>query len=248
MDDAALRARYRRQIAFAPLGEAGQRALAGARVLVVGCGGLGAAACSALVRAGLGALRVVDPDRVALDNLHRQMLFDEADLGAPKVDVARGKLRAIDAQVALEAHAVAFAEDNASALLRDVSLVVDATDNLRSRYLINEACLRHARPWIYGGVDGATGMVLTVLPRQGPCFACLFPRATDEEPPTPPGGRAVLGPVPAAIAAIQVAQACKLLTGDRSAPALLQLDLWDLTCQRIEIDRDPQCAACGDPP
>ncbi len=240
--------RYRRQIAFSPFGEAGQRSLARARVLVVGCGGLGAAACSALVRAGVGGLRVVDPDRVELDNLHRQILYDERDIGSPKVDVARGKLQAINSDVSVEAHAVELSEGNVEEMLREVSLVIDATDNLRSRYLINDACLGHALPWIYGGVDGATGMTMTVLPRQGPCFCCLFPRSSDEEPLVAATGGAVLGPVPAIVAAIQAIEACKVLAGASSPPALLRFDLWEQSWQRIVACRDERCAACGERP
>lgn len=237
--------RYQRQTAFAPFGEAGQRALSDARVLVVGCGGLGAAACMFLARAGVGALRVVDPDRVACSNLHRQVLFDEADLGAPKVEVARRKLLAISAGLAIEARVASFGEKDADELLRDVSLVIDGTDNLAARYAINDACLRRDLPWIYGGVEGATGMTLTVLPGQGPCFACLFPRAGGDPPPAAPAGRPVLGPVPAIVAGMQVVQACRVLAGDGTPPALLQVDLWEQRWQRVVVARDPACGSCG---
>ncbi len=173
-------ARYAKQVLLKELGSAGQQKLAAAAALVVGCGALGSVQSQLLVRAGVGRVRIVDRDVPDLENLHRQILFDEDDVAArwPKADVAGRKLPKANSTVAVETRVMEVTAANIDGLVADVDLVLDATDNFEARYLINDACVRHHKPWIYGGVIATAGMTMTIVPGRGPCLRCLLP-----EPP-----------------------------------------------------------------
>jgi molybdopterin/thiamine biosynthesis adenylyltransferase len=240
--------RFSRQIVFEKIGAEGQRKLGAGTVLVVGCGALGAASAALLVRAGVGALRLVDRDVVELSNLHRQILFDEADAAArlPKAEAAARRLRAIDGSCRIEAHVADVTPRSIERLVAGANVVVDGLDNFESRYLLNDACLAAGVPWIYGGVLGAVGVTLTVLPGDGPCLRCVFP-----DPP-PPGTlptcetQGVIGPAPVVIGALQAVEACKLLLG---APDLRReltfVDVWEGSLRAVRVERAAACPACG---
>jgi len=243
-----LEERYSRQILFEKIGLEGQRKLAAGSVLVVGCGALGAAVSTLLVRAGVGALRLVDRDVVELSNLHRQILFDEADVAArlPKAEAAARKLAQVNSACRIEGRVADVTPRNVEALLDGVKVVVDGLDNFETRYLINDACLKHGVPWIYGGVLGAVGVTMTVLPGDGPCLRCVFP-----EPP-PPGTlptcdtQGVLGPAPVIVGALEAIEACKILIGGADVRReLLFLDIWDGSFRSVRIARADGCPACG---
>ena len=173
--------RYQRQIQLPELGEAGQQALGRATVLLIGCGALGSTSAAILARAGIGHLRLVDRDRVELINLHRQLLYDEQDAasGAPKAEIAARKLRAMNSEVKVEGLVADVDTENIRALLRGVDLVLDGTDNLETRFVINDACIQSQTPWVYGGVVGTSGMMLPIIPGSGPCLRCLLPDTQD---------------------------------------------------------------------
>ena len=184
--------RYLRQLTLPDWGAKEQERLARSSVLLVGCGGLGSSVAQLLVRAGLGYLRLVDGDCVALHNLHRQLLYDERDLGgAPKVLIAARRLRRINSELKIEARVGRFEAESAEALMEGVDLLIDACDQLESRALINERCLQAGLPWIYGGLQESQGMLMTFLPG-GPCWRCLFP----ELPPSATAPSAVLNTLP----------------------------------------------------
>jgi len=243
--------RYARQVSFPPLGPGGQRRLAAGRVLVVGAGGLGTHAAELLARAGVGFLRLVDDDRVDLTNLHRQSLYDadDAEEERPKVRAAAAHLRRINAATAVEAIEARLTGQNMAELADGVGLILDGTDNFAARFVINDYAVKTATPWVFAGAVGAEGQVLAVVPPRTPCLRCLF-----DAPPPPcadPSCRAagVLGPAVAAIAALQAAEAIKLLAGAAEAvsPYLLKLDLWANTVQRIDAARaaaDADCPCC----
>ncbi|MHB8972392.1 MAG: ThiF family adenylyltransferase [Pirellulaceae bacterium] len=243
--------RYSRQLRYPPIGVEGQRKLLAARVLVVGCGALGSVLASTLVRAGVGALRIVDRDFLELNNLQRQVLYDEQDVatGLPKAVVARDRLRLINSQVDIEAVVADVDHRNIGQLLKDVDLIVDGTDNFEVRYLMNDAALHGNVPWIYGGCIGAAGQTMTVLPGETPCFRCLHP-----EPP-PPGttetcdSAGILAPIINVIASIQACEGLKILTGHRAAVCrdLQVFDLWDNHVRQIRLDalrENNHCPAC----
>ena len=240
--------RYSRQILLTEIGEEGQRRLLESSVLIVGCGALGSTISDILTRAGVGRIRIADRDVPELHNLHRQVLFDEDDVaaGIPKAEAAARKLRRINSSVVIDALVMDVTPRNIEALIADVTLVLDGTDNFETRYVINDACVKSGKPWIYGGVIGTTGMSMNVVPGSGPCLRCLFPDA-----PTPGSlptcdTLGVLNTAPAIIASIQATEACKFLVGSgEAAGGLIHADVWAGSFQRIDVRRAEDCPACA---
>ena len=240
--------RHRRQVRFARFGAEGQARLAAASVAVVGCGATGGAAAELLARAGAGRLILIDRDIVALDNLHRQVLFEESDArqGRPKAIAGAEYLRRLSSGTRIEPAATHLDTDNIDRLLRGTDLVVDGTDNVSTRFLLNDWCFERVVPWIYVGAVGGAGMLLPIVPPEGPCLRCLLP-----EPP-PPGTLAtcdtagVLGPVPPAMGAMAALEAMKILAGPLSPGArkLRTIDFWDWRVRTIELPARPDCPCC----
>lgn len=252
--------RYSRQVRFAPLGPEGQSRLAGARVAVVGCGALGSVVAMALVRAGVGFLRIIDRDVPELSNLPRQVLFDEADVaaGIPKAVAAAAHLGRINSAAKIEPVVADLTPMNASALLEGVDLFVDGTDNFEARFIVNEHACRHGVPWVYGGAIGAEGRVMTIVPGRTTCLRCLIP-----EPPAPGAmptcdTAGILGPAAMVVGAVEAAEAIKLIVGmadqrtDRLGNRLLICDLWEGVWRSIDLSTLARqgCATCraGDAP
>jgi adenylyltransferase/sulfurtransferase len=242
------REKYSRQILFQPIGAEGQQKLAGGQVVIVGCGALGTAQANALVRAGVGRLRIVDRDYVEESNLHRQSLFDEADAAQtlPKAVAAERKLKRIKSEVQVEGVVADVDSRNIEEFVRGCQVIVDATDNYETRYLLNDASLELGIPWIYGAVVGSYATTMTILPGRTPCLACVFPH--------PPQGLhetcdtvGVISPAVSWAAAVQVTEALKLLVGrqDGLHHSLIGYDVWKNHYQSIKPSRDPQCRACG---
>ncbi|GAA4717135.1 ThiF family adenylyltransferase [Brevibacillus fulvus] len=243
--------RYSRQILFAPIGKTGQERLLQSRVAIVGMGALGTVLANHMVRAGVGFVRMIDRDFVEPSNLQRQMLYDEEDARQhlPKAIAAYEKLRKINSEVELEPVVADVTPYNAETLLTDVNLVLDATDNFQIRYLINDVCVKHGIPWIYGGAVSAKGMYATIRPGETPCLRCLFPEAPNpgEMPTCDTAG--VIGPIIHVVASYQATEALKLLVGATEALAqtLTHFDLWGNQQQQIGIGkaRRSDCPACG---
>ncbi len=239
---------FARQIILPQVGEEGQQRLAETRVLVVGCGALGTHTAEALLRAGVRHLVLVDRDVVEVHNLHRVALFTPKDLGRPKAEVAREKLLALDPAAQVEAHVVHLDGAVAEELVPHVDLVVDGLDNLETRYVVNDACVKHEKPWVYTAVLATYGMLMPIWPGRGPCLRCLFPNppAPGSVPTCAEAG--ILGPVPKALAALQAAAALRLLLRGPDAPLgiLLHLDLWNLRTHTVEVKRNPACPTCVD--
>lgn len=240
--------RYAVQRRVAQIGAAGQARLARSRAVVVGVGALGGTIAGQLVRAGVGHVVLVEPDHVEFGNLHRQVLYTEADAAArrPKVVAAVDRLRAANGGVTVEGVAARLDAGNAGALLRGADVVVDGTDNLATRFLMNDVCVRAGVPWVYGGITGVHGMVMPVLPGVGPCLRCLFADElpAEEAPASQTDG--VLGPAPAVVGALQAAQAIRILVGGLAPPVrLLSIDVWTFATDSLEIERAPGCPCCG---
>jgi adenylyltransferase/sulfurtransferase len=241
--------RYARQRLFAPFGGAAQAKLAAARVTLVGCGALGTHLAQHLVRAGVGRLRICDRDFVELNNLQRQVLFDEQDVrdNLPKAAAAAAKLARVNGEVAVEPRVVDVNPSNVESLIADADLVLDGTDNFETRFLLNDACVKGRKPWVYGGCVGAEGMVLAVIPGKTACFRCFVP-----DPPEPGSvptcdTAGVLGPAVGVVASLQSAEALKLLTGHAEALAegLVTVDVWGNRQHLFRMPRNPECPACG---
>ncbi len=240
--------RYVRQLVLRELGAEGQRRLGASAVLVVGCGALGTNAAQLLVRAGVGRLRIVDRDFVEEDNLHRQVLFTEADAKdrQPKAVAACRRLAEANSTVTLEPVVADITRRNVERLLEGVAVAVDATDNMETRFLLNDACVKHSVPWVYGGAVGTMGMTMTVVPRRTACLRCVM-----EQPPAPGvlptcETMGVLNAAPAAVAAFEVAEALKIIVGnDIAGDLLMYFDVWHRTVQTMSVSRRADCPACG---
>ncbi len=245
--------RYVRQMRYARIGQKGQQKINAGRVLICGCGALGSVLANTLARAGVGHLRIVDRDFLELNNLQRQVLYDEADVaaGIPKAVAAANHLRRINSSIEIEPIVVDVDATNVRQLTKDVDVIVDGTDNFEIRYLLNDVAVSDRIPWIYGGCIGANGQSMTVVPGMTPCFRCLHP-----EPP-PPGtaetcdSAGILGPIINVIASIEACEVLKILVGDREQinRHLQVIELWDNRIRQVGLDalRDnPSCPACHD--
>ncbi len=207
--------RYDRQTRYPPIGTEGQERIAAGRVLICGCGALGSVIANTLARAGVGTLRIVDRDLVDLSNLQRQVLFDERDARehVPKAIAAARRLGQINSSIKLDARVVDVNHRSIAELVEGIDLLLDGTDNFETRFLLNDAAHHFGIPWIYGGCIGAEGQCMTILPGVTPCFRCLV-----SEPP-PPGSTptcdtaGIISPIVNVVAAIQSAEALKLLSG-----------------------------------
>ena len=242
--------RYSRQILFSGIGREGQSRLARSRILIVGCGALGTAQAESLARAGVGTLRIVDRDFIEFSNLQRQTMFTESDAAErlPKVVAAANHLCEINSDIALEPEIADVNYSNIERLISDCDLVIDGTDNFATRYLINDACVKHGVNWIYGAAVGSYGVTMTIRPEQTPCLRCIFP-----EPPPAAGAptcdtAGVIMPIINIVAATQVTEALKLLVGkiETLHGSLMQFDVWMNEWRRIAVgEANPDCVTCG---
>jgi adenylyltransferase/sulfurtransferase len=231
--------RYSRQIRFPGIGEDGQRRLLQARVTLCGCGALGTVLANALVRAGVGHLRLIDRDFIEMSNLQRQVLFDEHDVAdnLPKAEAAARKLAAINSSVHVDPVVADIDRTNIVELTQDADLILDGTDNFEIRYLINDVAVKLGKPWVYGGCIGSHGQTMTILPGETPCLRCVFEAAPAPGEAGTCETAGVLGPMVNIIASLQATEAFKILTGrrDKINRELLYFDIWDNVQRRIKI-------------
>jgi adenylyltransferase/sulfurtransferase len=239
--------RYSRQLSLAEVGEHGQRRLKHGSVLIVGAGGLGSPAALYLAAAGVGRIGIADFDTVDVTNLQRQVLHDSAAVGRPKTASARARLEAINPFVDVETIDEELTSANALEIIGAYDIVVDGTDNFKTRYLTNDACVLLGKPNVYGSVLRFEGQASVFATRDGPCYRCLF-----REPP-PPGlvpncaEAGVLGVLPGLIGTVQATEAIKLLlgVGETLAGRLLLVDALRMHFRTIRVRRDPECPVCG---
>lgn len=242
--------RYSRQILFERIGEEGQRKLLAAQVLIVGCGALGTAHAEALCRAGVGRLRIVDRDFVEPSNLQRQTMFTESDAEKrlPKAIAAANHLRQINSDIEIEPHVIDVNYSNVEQLIDNCDLVLDGTDNFATRYLINDACVKHETNWIYGAAVGSYGVTITIRPQQTACLRCVFEEAPPAASAPTCDTAGVIMPIINIVSAVQVAEALKLLTGQLNDlhGSLMQFDVWRNEWRKIGLGAPhPDCQTCG---
>jgi adenylyltransferase/sulfurtransferase len=243
------RARYQRHLTLTEIGAAGQEKLKAARVLVVGAGGLGSPAALYLAAAGCGTIGLVDCDRVELSNLQRQVLFDSSDLARSKAEAGRERLASLNPEIRVLAHALELKAANVRAVFKDYDLVLDGTDRLATRYLVNDACVILGLPLVSAAIHRFEGQIMTYVPGRGPCYRCVFPQA-------PEGGVAncaqagVLGVLPGVLGTLQATEAIKLITGvgDPLTGRLLTYDALEMRFHEFRVARRPDCAVCGTAP
>lgn len=244
--------RYSRQVLFDGIGRAGQERLAQSRVVIIGCGALGAMHAETLSRAGVGSLVLVDRDFVEESNLQRQVMFEEDDARRrlPKAVAAADRVRRVNSDVTAEPIVADVSFDNVEEIIRGSDLVMDGSDNFEVRFLLNDACVKSRIPWIYGAVVGSSGITMTILPGETPCLRCVL-----EVMPPPGSGptcdtAGVILPAVSTVAAFQLAEALKVLTGtrDKLHGSIIQVDLWNFDIRSIDLSslkgRD-SCPACG---
>jgi adenylyltransferase/sulfurtransferase len=242
--------RYSRQILFREIGREGQQKLLDARVLIVGCGALGASHAEMLSRAGVGKLRIVDRDFVEFTNLQRQTLFKEEDAEQriPKAAAAKKRIAEINSEVEVEEVVADVNNSNVESLIDGCDLVIDGTDNFLVRYLVNDACVKHDKTWIYGAAVSSYGTTMTIIPRETPCLRCIFEEMPDAGTSPTCDTSGVIMPIIASISAVQVTETIKLLVGDTDSlhRSLLQIDVWSNDWHRIKLSEPtPDCVCCG---
>lgn len=233
--------RYARQIVLPQVGAAGQARLARANVLVVGAGGLGCPVLHQLAAAGVGRLTVVDGDIVELSNLHRQLLYATADVGAGKADTAARRLREQGFETRVEAVGRHLRPDNARALVERHDVVVDCTDDLFTRYLINDACVQAGKPFVHGSLHRFSGQVAVFNHGEGPTYRCAFPQEPGPGQVPDCADAGVLGVLPGAVGTLQATEVLKLLlgTGGLLDDGILLVDLLTHRYHRMALRRDP---------
>ncbi|WP_254273414.1 SAMP-activating enzyme E1 [Haloarcula marina] len=241
--------RYSRHIIMDDVGPAGQAALLDSSVLVVGAGGLGSPVLQYLAAAGIGTLGIVDDDVVERSNLQRQVIHADADVGRPKVESAREFVTDLNPDVTVETHELRLASDNAAGLVAEYDVVVDASDNFATRFLVNDACTLSGTPFSHGAVFRFEGQV-TTFTGDGPCYRCLFPEAPPEGTVPDCSTAGVLGVLPGTVGCMQATEVVKLVMGygETLDGRLLAYDASAMTVDEVPVAPNPDCPVCGDDP
>ncbi len=245
----ALDDRYSRQILFRGIGAEGQKRLAAGRVAIVGCGATGSAVAALLARAGVGTLRIIDRDYVESSNLQRQTIFDERDAAEslPKAIAAARAIARFNSEIVVEPHVADLTPANVASLLAESDIILDATDNFETRYLVNDFAVQQRRPWIYAAAVGAYGVTMNILPDETACLACVFPespRGVVETCDT----SGILNTAVNLIASIEATETIKFLVGaqDKMRRTLLSFDVWTNEHAEVAAAKPrPDCSCCG---
>lgn len=240
--------RYARQILLPKIGESGQEKIQNAKVLLIGAGGLGSSCSTYLAAAGVGTIGICDNDTVELSNLNRQTLHTPNRIGTLKVNSAQTTLIAANPEINIVTYPERLNDENRlSRIIEAYDIIIDCSDNVPTRYIINAACIAANKPWIYGAVNGFDGQMMTIIPSCGaPCYSCLYPATSahscvKQVAPT-------IGVTPGIIGIAQAAEAIKLILdiGKALVGKLLFIDLLDMTVAEFEISKNASCMSCGE--
>jgi molybdopterin/thiamine biosynthesis adenylyltransferase len=232
--------RYRRQILVQEFGQRGQELLSKKHAIVIGAGGLGSNSANLLVRMGIGSIDIIDNDIVDITNLHRTSVFSEKDIGKLKTSILQERLQSVNTLVHVKGIDQKVTSENIQSLVEHADVIIDGTDTMPLRLLINEVSIQNKIPWVYAGVYGTVGMVMGILPKKTPCLQCItqkFPDLNTHETP-------VIGSLPATIAAIQSNETIKVLLGKQPS-GLIIYDVWHQCFDTMDIKRNPYCPMCG---
>ena len=243
--------RYSRQVLFDGIGKEGQEKLLNSRVLLVGCGALGASHAEMLTRAGVGFLRIVDRDFVEFSNLQRQTLYSESDAKErlPKAIAAKNRLSQINSEITIDSIIADINHSNVEDFIKDVDLVIDGTDNFQIRYLVNDACVKLRKTWVYGAAVSSYGTSMTIIPGETPCLRCIFEEipSAGSSPTCDTAG--VIQPIISTISSIQVSEAIKIIVGktEKLHASLVQVDAWENDWRKIKLGKpNSDCVTCGE--
>lgn len=230
--------RFQRQIIVPELGEEGQQLLSKKHLVIIGGGGLGSNSSNILTRIGIGSIDIVEDDLVELPNLYRTSIFNEEDVGRPKCQILEEKLKIINSEVKIRGIKKRATKENINSIVKNADIILDGTDNMQTRFLINDISVKNNIPWVYAGVYSTVGMVMGIRPKQSPCLKCIsqsIPEKTGEIP--------VLGNLPLTIASIECTEAIKLLL-DKQLSGLIIYDIWNQNFEQMNIKRNPRCSCC----
>lgn len=236
--------RYSRQILLRDIQHDGQEKLAKSHVVIIGCGALGTTIANNLARSGIGHIKIVDRDIVELNNLQRQNLFDEEDIGFPKASTAAKKLRKINSEINIDYIVDDVNYENIENIIKDMDVVIDGTDNMLIRFLINDTCIKHSIPWVYGGAIETQGMTMNIIPDQTPCFRCVVQDLPEAGSLPTCDTVGVLNTIPAIIASMESTEVLKILLGKDINKKLLVYDVWTHDFHAIEIKKKNDCKCC----
>ena len=231
--------RYRRQIIIPEFGKHGQELISKKHVVIIGGGGLGSNISEILARLGVGRIDIVDDDSVELTNLHRTSIFNEEDVGRFKCQILEEKLQKINSEITIQGIQQRVTKENILSFVKNVDIILDGTDNMQTRFLINDISIKNNIPWIYAGVYSTIGMIMGIRPKKTPCLKCIsqnIPEKTGEIP--------VLGNLTSITASIQCTEAIKLLLGEQLS-GLIIYDIWKQQFEQITIKRNPKCSCCN---
>jgi adenylyltransferase/sulfurtransferase len=231
--------RYQRQVIVKEFGMQGQKLISKKHIVIIGGGGLGSNSSEILTRLGIGSIDIVDYDLVDLSNLHRTSLFNEEDIGSYKCKVLEKKLKEINSGLKIKGIQKSVTKENITEIVKKADLILDGTDNMQTRFLINDISIKNEIPWIYAGVYSSIGMIMGIIPKKTPCLKCIshnIPEKTGEIP--------VLGNIPLTTASIECTEAIKLLLGQQLS-GLIIYDIWKQQFEQINIKRNPSCICCG---
>lgn len=242
--------RYSRQIILPNVGGKGQEKILKAKVLIIGTGGLGAPCSFYLAAAGVGNIGLVDSDKVELNNLQRQIAHTTQDVGIPKAESAKKRLVALNPDVQVETYALRLDSTNILGIISGYDIIVDGSDNFPTRYLVNDACVLSKKPLVHAGIFRYDGQIMTILPKEGPCYRCLF-----AEPP-PPGAvpscqeGGILGAVAGVLGVLQANEVLKFIlgSGELLSGRLLIFNALDSTFRTVKVPKDRDCLVCSDHP
>jgi len=230
--------RYQRQILVKEFGKNGQEILSRKHIVIIGGGGLGSNSSELLVRLGVGRIDIVDDDPVEITNLHRTSLFNEEDVGQFKCQILEEKLQKINSEITIKAVKQRVTKENILSIVKNADIILDGTDNMQTRFLINDTSIKNDIPWIYAGVYSTVGMVMGILPKKTPCLKCIsqsIPEKTGETP--------VLGNLTSITASIQCTEAIKILL-EKQLSGLIIYDIWKQQFDQISIQKNPTCSCC----
>lgn len=232
--------RYQRQTLVRALGKNGQDLLETKHAVIIGGGGLGSNSANLMVRLGVGSIDIIDFDTVDVTNLHRTAVFSEEDIGKSKALTLQQRLQQVNTNVRIKGTNQKVTVENIKDLVSHADVIIDGTDTVPLRVLINEVSIQNNIPWVYAGVYETVGMVMGILPKHTPCFQCI----TQSIPESKTNGIPVLGSLPATIASIQCNEAIKILLG-RQPKGLIIYDVWNQCFDTLDIQRNPHCPTCG---
>ena len=238
--------RYHRHYILPQIGKEGQEKFRRSKVLIIGVGGLGCPVAMQLAAAGIGTIELVDYDVVEASNLQRQVLYTERDLGKPKAECAARRLKEMNSECEVLVYPWKLTQENCVQLFAEYDIIVDATDNFDTRYLISDACVELNKPHVYGAIYEFYGQV-AILGGQGPCLRCLSDPERDPRQPISARKVGVLAPVPGVIGSLQACEVLKYIAGAGQCltGSMIFLDMLTMQFDRVELSKNPRCPLCG---